>query len=155
MQKANKLISISISLGRYVKQLPIVLGCDFAGTIEKLGGPIQGFQEGQRIFGFTGIGTKNGAFAEYTLVDPEFARPVPDNISNEQAAGMNLCALTAAMAVFMVSRKPAFYHQFPLSFSPIHSPWIPCVPRAQAAHFHPKEPPAREKSVSSGALLPV
>jgi NADPH:quinone reductase-like Zn-dependent oxidoreductase len=67
------------------------LGVDFAGTVEALGKNVTQFKPGDEVFG-----GKGGAFAEY--VCPRATRAValkPANITFEQAASVNIAAITA------------------------------------------------------------
>jgi len=66
--------------------LPFVLGTEFAGIISK-DSPIpegSSFKPGQRVFG-----AATGSFAEKIAVNVESVKPLPDNISFDQGAGMH------------------------------------------------------------------
>lgn len=60
-----------------------VLGCDVAGEIVEVGSQVQGFQVGELVYTFVhGASIKhpeNGAFAEYSIVDPLLALKLPGN----------------------------------------------------------------------------
>ncbi|MFC1573351.1 zinc-dependent alcohol dehydrogenase family protein [Candidatus Eisenbacteria bacterium] len=96
-------------------KLPLVLGHEIVGTIEKLGANIKGLVAGQRIgvpwlghtcgtcrycvsdrenlcdnAGFTGYQI-DGGFAEYTVADHNFCFPIPRRYSDIDAAPL-LCA---------------------------------------------------------------
>jgi NADPH:quinone reductase-like Zn-dependent oxidoreductase len=62
-----------------------VLGTEFAGQVEAVGGGVTSFQVGDRVFGFDG--TRFGAHAEYLAV-PEtgLLATIPAGLSYEQAA---------------------------------------------------------------------
>jgi NADPH:quinone reductase-like Zn-dependent oxidoreductase len=62
-----------------------VLGTEFAGEVEAVGGGVTSFQVGDRVFGFEG--TRFGAHAEYLAV-PEtgLLATIPAGLSYEQAA---------------------------------------------------------------------
>jgi NADPH:quinone reductase-like Zn-dependent oxidoreductase len=62
-----------------------VLGTEFAGEVEAVGGGVTSFQVGDRVFGFDG--TRFGAHAEYLAV-PEtgLLATIPAGLSYEQAA---------------------------------------------------------------------
>jgi NADPH:quinone reductase-like Zn-dependent oxidoreductase len=66
-----------------------VLGVDFAGTVEAVGGSVTGFQAGDEVFG-----ARNGAFAEYVCVRKAVA-PKPANVTFEQAAAVPVAAISA------------------------------------------------------------
>jgi NADPH:quinone reductase-like Zn-dependent oxidoreductase len=68
-----------------------VLGLDFAGTVESVGGAVTQFQPGDEVFG-----SSDGAFAEYVCVreDRALARK-PAKLTFEQAAAVPIGAVTA------------------------------------------------------------
>jgi NADPH:quinone reductase and related Zn-dependent oxidoreductases len=65
-------------------------GVDVAGEIEAVGPNVKTFKPGDRVFG----GSK-GAFAEYTCARETKVAPIPDNVTFEQAASVNVAGLTA------------------------------------------------------------
>src|SRR6478752_2998485 len=71
------------------------LGVDYAGTVEAVGKNVTQFKPGDDVFG-----GRTGAFAEYICVRPDrgIARK-PANISPEQAASVNIAAITALQAL--------------------------------------------------------
>jgi NADPH:quinone reductase-like Zn-dependent oxidoreductase len=71
------------------------IGVDYAGTVEAVGKNVTQFKPGDDVFG-----GKSGAFAEYICVRPDrgIARK-PANISQEQAASVNIAAITALQAL--------------------------------------------------------
>src|SRR5450432_545116 len=96
-------------------KLPLILGHQIVGTVAAIGEGVEGFTEGQRVgvpwlgracgdcrfclnerenlcdrAEFTGYQI-NGGYAEYTLVEPRFALPLPGSFSDLQA-GPLLCA---------------------------------------------------------------
>src|SRR6476619_851874 len=71
------------------------LGVDFAGTVEAVGKNVTQFKPGDEVFGGRG-----GAFAQY--VCPRATRAValkPANVSFEEAASVNIAAITALQAL--------------------------------------------------------
>ena len=66
------------------------LGRDVAGKIESVGRNVTLFKEGDEVFG-----SCNGAFAEYVCASESNLTLKPDNITFEQAATLNIAALTA------------------------------------------------------------
>lgn len=71
------------------------LGVDYAGTVEAVGKNVTKFKPGDEVFG-----GKTGAFAEYICVraDKGIASK-PANINFEQAASVNIAAITALQAL--------------------------------------------------------
>ncbi|KAJ5349860.1 quinone reductase [Penicillium brevicompactum] len=86
----------------FLPSYPAVLGSDAAGTITAVGPNVSGFKEGDRVF-FQGIiGTYDSStFQQYCKMPAELVSKTPDNITDQQAAGIGL----ATMAVVT-----AFYH---------------------------------------------
>jgi len=82
-------------LGGGLKPKAVVLGTDFAGTVESVGKNVNEFKPGDPVFG----GAK-GTFAEYVSI-PAKAAVVrkPANLSFEQAATVPVAALTALQAL--------------------------------------------------------
>ncbi len=71
------------------------LGVDFAGTVESVGKGVTRFKPGDEIFG-----ARTGAFGEYVVVRESGAiAPKPPNLTFEQAAGINIAAVTALQAL--------------------------------------------------------
>ncbi len=71
------------------------LGVDFAGTVEAIGKGVTRFKPGDEIFG-----ARTGAFGEYVVVREQGAiAPKPPNLTFEQAAGVNVAAVTALQAL--------------------------------------------------------
>ena len=101
--------------GRLPATLPIVLGHEIVGKMEKLGSGAKKFKLGDRVgiawinsacgkcqfclegnenlcLEFKGTGCHaNGGYAQYTVVSEEFAYPIPDRFSDSEAAPL-LCA---------------------------------------------------------------
>jgi NADPH:quinone reductase-like Zn-dependent oxidoreductase len=84
------------TLQRADRQLPFVLGQDFAGVVSATGNRVTKYREGERIFG---IAREHGAYAEYTLVpEDDHAQPVakiPDDVGDADAASLPTAGLTA------------------------------------------------------------
>lgn len=71
------------------------VGCDYAGIVEKVGSAVtKPFQKGDRICGVAhGVNqgvNEDGAFAEYIVVKGDIAIKIPENLSDEQAAGLGI-----------------------------------------------------------------
>lgn len=71
------------------------LGADFSGTVEAVGKNVKEFKPGDEVFG-----GKFGAFAEYvTVAETGSLVKKPENVSFEQAGGVNVGAMTALQAL--------------------------------------------------------
>ncbi|MCI0349135.1 MAG: NAD(P)-dependent alcohol dehydrogenase [Acidobacteriales bacterium] len=69
------------------------LGVDFAGTVEAVGKNVKEFKPGDDVFG-----GRFGTFAEYVITSERIAKK-PERLSFEQAAGVNVAAMTALQAL--------------------------------------------------------
>ena len=80
--------------GRMVTGLPkptrIVLGVDFAGTVESVGSRVKELRPGDEVFG-----AGRAAFAEYVAVSEDRVVRKPARLTFEQAAAVPVAALTA------------------------------------------------------------
>lgn len=77
-----------------------IIGLEMSGVVEKTGKDVQGFKIGDPVFGLLG----GGGYAEYCTIDYRMARPVPENVSFEEAAGIPEVFLTAYQALFLLGR---------------------------------------------------
>lgn len=87
-------------------KLPIHLGGEIAGTIEKLGAGVRSFNVGDAIYGI--IGT--GGFAEYAVAKASHLAHKPANLDFTHAAAIPLGALTAWQAMFDVAKVTSGQH---------------------------------------------
>jgi NADPH:quinone reductase-like Zn-dependent oxidoreductase len=83
-------------------QLPLVLGCEVAGTVEALGGPsptgAKDFVAGDEVYGY--LSAHTGGYAEYVAAPAsEFVRK-PKQIDFDTAASVPVAALTAWQGIF-------------------------------------------------------
>ncbi|MDX8385117.1 MAG: zinc-binding dehydrogenase [Gallionella sp.] len=84
-----------------LSKLPAILGCDGAGTVEKIGSAVTRFKEGDTVFFFNGgIGDEPGCYAEYTTVHEEYCAATPSSLGLQDAAGLPLVLITAWEALF-------------------------------------------------------
>ncbi|HEV7800308.1 MAG TPA: alcohol dehydrogenase catalytic domain-containing protein, partial [Burkholderiales bacterium] len=77
-------------------------GVDAAGEVHALGAGVEAFKRGDRI-----MARARGCFAEYVLVDPGLATPIPDALSWEQAAALPISYVTAWEALIQFGRLQA------------------------------------------------
>jgi len=79
-------------LGGRFNAKPVVLGTDFAGTVESVGKSVTEFKPGDEVFG----GKDRATFAEYVSIAAKGAVVAkPANVTFEQAAGVPVAAITA------------------------------------------------------------
>ncbi|MDD6685029.1 MAG: NADP-dependent oxidoreductase [Lachnospiraceae bacterium] len=77
--------------------MPLVMGNEFAGVVEKNGKNASRFRPGDRVYGRMPL-KKIGAFAEYAAVKETALAVIPEYLSFEEAATVPLTALTAMQA---------------------------------------------------------
>jgi len=91
-----------IRLGEFAQilpySLPVVLGNDVAGTVIRVGGLVESFRPGDRVFARPDQG-RMGAFAERIAVADADLALVPTRITAAEAASLPLVALTAWQAL--------------------------------------------------------
>lgn len=93
--------------GRYIIPFgyPIIPGHEWSGQVAEVGRDVTGFAPGDRVLGECVIGQEHfgfsisGAAAEYFVARPEWLHPVPDELTDSQAALVEpfSCAYFAAM----------------------------------------------------------
>ncbi|MEI0524788.1 NADP-dependent oxidoreductase [Brachyspira murdochii] len=79
-------------------KMPLTLGNEFSGVVEKIGKNVKDFNVGDKVYTRMPI-QKIGAFADYAAVDSKFLAPMPNNCSFIEAAAIPLTALTAYQAL--------------------------------------------------------
>jgi NADPH:quinone reductase len=84
-------VEIYFRKGVYKATLPLTPGSEAAGTVEKLGHGVTGFEEGDSVASVSVM----GSYAEYALVPAEKLVKVPSRVSPEKAAGAMLQGMTA------------------------------------------------------------
>lgn len=83
-------------------QFPYIVGCDFAGTVEKIGDAVKGFTVGDRAWGSNqGLFGRQGSFAEYITVDSSWCYATPGDESDAEAAAGALVGITAHLGLFL------------------------------------------------------
>ena len=88
-------IFIRLMPGGLLRPKMRILGADFSGVIEAVGGSMGQFKPGDEVFGYLPSATRRGAFAEYVCVNQATLALKPDHLTFEQAAASPLAALTA------------------------------------------------------------
>ena len=77
-------------------KLPMILGCDGAGIVERVGSAVTRFKEGDAVYFCNGgIGDEPGCYAEYTTVHEEYCAAIPASLSPQDSAAMPLALITA------------------------------------------------------------
>ena len=84
--------------------MPLVMGNEFAGIVEKTGRNVTRFTAGDRVYGRMPL-KKIGAFAQYAAVEESALAKIPEYLSYEQAATVPLTALTAMQAFDVMHAK--------------------------------------------------
>lgn len=83
---------------------PLIAGNEVVGIIEQVGSKVSNFKLGERVFGRLPLDSI-GAFAEYVAVDAEALAKVPEYLTDEEAAGVPLTALTIMQALDLMGAK--------------------------------------------------
>lgn len=78
--------------------MPLTLGNECSGIVEKVGSKVTGFQKGDRVYTRLPL-NKIGAFAEYVAVDSQAVAKMPQGYDFNTAAAIPLTGLTAYQAI--------------------------------------------------------
>ncbi|KAK4499166.1 hypothetical protein PRZ48_009678 [Zasmidium cellare] len=87
------------------------VGCDFAGVVEEIG-PNAGnrFKKGDRIAGVVHGSNQlrhdSGCFGEYVVANAKGAFKIPNNVTDEQAAGMGVATATVGLCLYQKLALP-------------------------------------------------
>jgi len=98
--------------GGYLKVMmehhfPIVLGKDFAGTVEAAGSGVQSLRPGDTVFGvITKAELGDGAFSEYVTAPEAYTARVPAGLDPAAAGALGLAGTAALAAVDAVAPLP-------------------------------------------------
>jgi NADPH2:quinone reductase len=87
----------------FAPKLPLVGGYEIAGTVEARGAGVSGFHVGQRVAALT----VHGGFAEYLVRGAEHFVPIPDEVSDIQAAAVILNYVSAWQMIHRVAKVQA------------------------------------------------
>jgi len=80
-------------------RLPLTLGWELAGIVEKLGPDVNRLKPGDEVFGMIDL-SGNGADAEFAIGDEIAFATKPRTVDFPTAAAVPVCALTAYLALF-------------------------------------------------------
>ena len=95
-----------IRSGKYANlpPLPYTPGSDAAGVVEAIGAGVGGVKVGDRVYT---SGTLTGAYAELALCQEAQLHPLPESVSFEQGAAVNIPYATAYRALFQRAKSIA------------------------------------------------
>jgi len=79
-------------------KLPYTLGRDFAGVVERAGGGVTEWNQGDEVYAFVGQG--QGAYAEFVAVEAKALARRPAKVDAVTAGAIPLAALTAWQGLF-------------------------------------------------------
>jgi zinc-binding alcohol dehydrogenase family protein len=82
-----------------------ILGWDAAGIVESIGSQVSQFKVGDKVF-YAGAVNRQGANAEYHLVDERIVGAMPKSLSFAEAAALPLTSITAWEILFDRMRIP-------------------------------------------------
>lgn len=85
---------------KFGMKLPLILGADFAGTVEEMGAEIKKFKKEDEVYGKILI----GCYAEYVIVKEGELSKKPKNLDYEKAASIPMGALTSWQAIFETAK---------------------------------------------------
>src|SRR3954453_1792750 len=84
---------------------PYIIGCDLAGTVERVGPGTSRFRVGDRVWGSNqGLLGRQGVTAEWAAVDEDWLYPTPAPLADAEAAAMALVGITAHLGLFQHAR---------------------------------------------------
>jgi NADPH2:quinone reductase len=84
-------IDVYFREGRYKAALPVVLGQEGAGVVSEVGAEVKSLKAGDRV-AWCGV---SGAYAEYAAVPADRLVPIPQGVTDQQAAATMLQGMTA------------------------------------------------------------
>jgi NADPH:quinone reductase len=84
----------------FAPKIPFVPGYEVAGQVDAIGTGVSGFKVGQRVAALTVY----GAFAEFVIREAEHFLPVPDGVSDRDAAAVILNYVTAWQMIHRVAK---------------------------------------------------
>lgn len=84
----------------YAPRIPFVPGYEVAGVAEAIGAGVTGFEVGQRVAALT----VHGGFAELLVREAEHFLPIPDGVSDRDAAAVILNYVTAWQMIHRVAK---------------------------------------------------
>ncbi len=93
---------IRSGMNKVATSFPYIVGCDLAGTVERVGSQVTRFKVGDRVWGSNqSLFGRRGSFAEFAAVDEKWLYPTPAAMTHEQAAAGALTGITAHLGLFL------------------------------------------------------
>jgi NADPH2:quinone reductase len=87
---------------------PFIIGCDLAGTVAAVGPNAKRFKPADRVWGSNqGLLGRQGTFAEFAAVHEDWLYPMPEIVSDQQAAAAALVGITAHLGLFRDAKLKA------------------------------------------------
>ncbi len=81
---------------------PYIVGCDLAGTVERVGSQVTRLKAGDRVWGSNqSLFGRRGSFAEYAAVDEKWLYLTPPQMLDVQAAAGALTGITAHLGLHL------------------------------------------------------
>jgi NADPH:quinone reductase-like Zn-dependent oxidoreductase len=75
---------------------PLIVGTDGAGTVERVGAGVTGFQPGDPVFGqLSKVGQGRGSYAEFAVASQNAIAPAPRTVALSEAAAVPTAGMTA------------------------------------------------------------
>ncbi|KAF8756398.1 Alcohol dehydrogenase GroES-like domain [Rhizoctonia solani] len=90
----------AVDYGVFIENFPAILGFDGAGVIHAVGPNVTNFMTGDRVFFQGGFRADYASYQEYALVETDIIAKIPDNINDDQASTVPVCAFTAYLGLF-------------------------------------------------------
>jgi NADPH:quinone reductase-like Zn-dependent oxidoreductase len=78
----------------HMHTLPLTLGQDFSGTVEKVGNSVSGFKVGDKVYGRPSL-DRDGSYAEFIEVKASEVALMPNTITYDEAATIPVAGTTA------------------------------------------------------------
>ncbi|OXV12114.1 hypothetical protein Egran_00127 [Elaphomyces granulatus] len=78
---------------------PATPGMDFCGRVIATGSAVQGYEQGQLVYGSLGRPVKFGALAEYVVSSVSQIAPVPSGVHPDHAASIGIAGQTAYQSI--------------------------------------------------------
>ncbi|KAF2001827.1 GroES-like protein [Amniculicola lignicola CBS 123094] len=95
---------------------PWVTGREMSGVVEQVGENVTEFKRGDRVWTSTYYrDIRSGCFQDYVISPRHTVKPIPNNLSFEDAACLGVCGLTAAMTLWKWLEVPIFNTAQPIS----------------------------------------